>query len=102
VQKISAFDVFGRWSTKKYIITERKTNSVVGSKEFSDAFFRNFPNLLSFRDEYNSCVDLFNRLSPTHKTLFFVHVKDQYGRHFDDLNLAELSSLKTWLLSRIK
>jgi hypothetical protein len=99
---ISLFDVAGRWATAKYNITDKTNGRLLTGKDFSDSFFKNFRNFETFKESYNLCVDMFNRLSPTHKTLFHIFVKETFNKHFDELTLAQLSDVQSWLYSRIK
>lgn len=99
---ISIFDVIGRWVTAKYNVTEKSNGRLLTAKDFSNSFFSNFRNFESFRDTYNLCVDSFNRLGETHKTLFHIYIKEKFNKHFDDLSLHQLSDAQSWLDKRLK
>lgn len=98
----SLFETIARWATAKYSIVDKKTGEEVIAQDLSFALFKNMKNFEMFRNVYNSCVESFNRLSPTHRTLFFVYIKDSFNKHFDELNLSELHDCISWISNRLK
>lgn len=102
MNKISLFHALSRWAVNRYTVTDPKTGISLDQVEFRTALIKAFPHFDELVKVYNECIDAFERLSPTHRTLFFVYIKDTFQKPFEMLTIVELSNVLNWCLSRMK